>query len=66
MKGGEVEPVKGIERSAHLKLWADSLWQCATREGCEKLEQVKKSANRLLLALVGSLDSRLISSPSVS
>ena len=50
-----MEPVKGIEPSAHLKFREGSLLQCATREGCEKLEQVKKSASRLLLALFGSL-----------
>ena len=61
-----MEPVKGIEPSAHLKFREGSLLQCATREGCEKLEQVKKPASRLLLALFGSLDTRLISSPSVS
>ena len=60
MKGGEVEPVKGIEPSAPLKLRKVSLQQRATREGYEKLEQLKNPASRLLLALVDSLDSRFI------
>ena len=41
MKGEEVERVKEIEPSALLKLREDSLWQCATREGCEKSKQAK-------------------------